>query len=50
MLPAMHLLFPVRLAVRVGDATQALAILDAPADDDGIGDAWREPDHATEGS
>lgn len=47
MLPSMHLLFPVRLAVRVGDASQALAILDAPVDDDGIGDAWREPDHAT---
>ena len=29
---------------------QALAILDAPVDDDGIGDAWREPDHATEES
>ena len=47
MLPAMHLLVPVRLAVRVGDAAQALAILDAPVDDDGIGDTWREPDHAT---
>lgn len=39
MLPAMHLLFPVRLAVRQLDATQALRILDAPFEDDGtIGD------------
>ena len=33
-----------------GMTAQALAILDAPVDDDGIGDAWREPDHATEDS
>ncbi len=30
MLPVMHLLYPVRLAVRVQDAAQALRILDAP--------------------
>jgi hypothetical protein len=30
MLPSMHLLFPVRLAVRVRDAHAALMILDAP--------------------
>jgi hypothetical protein len=33
MLPAMHLLYPVRLAVRVHDVTQALFILDAPFDE-----------------
>ena len=33
MLPAMHLLYPVRLAVRKIDATEALRILDAPFDD-----------------
>ena len=37
MLPSMHLLFPVRLAVRVGDAAQALAILDALFRDPGRG-------------
>ena len=30
MLPVMHLLYPVRLAVRVQDAAHALRILDAP--------------------
>lgn len=30
MLPAMRLLFPVRLAVRSAEAAQALRILDAP--------------------
>jgi hypothetical protein len=30
MLPAMHILYPVRLAVRVQDASEALRILDAP--------------------
>lgn len=35
MLPSMHIMFPVRLAVRASDATQALTLLDAPfADDD----------------
>jgi hypothetical protein len=39
MLPAMRLLYPVRLAVRVGDATHALRILDAPFEGDtDIGD------------
>ena len=43
MLPAMHILYPVRLAVRVRDASEALRILDAPfddasMDDDGLGD------------
>lgn len=38
MLPAMHMLFPARLAVRTTDATQALRILDAPVEpDDAIG-------------
>jgi hypothetical protein len=35
MLPMMHMLFPVRLAVRAADATQALRILDSPFEDDG---------------
>ncbi len=33
MLPAMHILYPVRLAVRVQDAAEAIRILDAPFDD-----------------
>ena len=37
MLPSMHLVFPVRLAVRGADATRAIAILDAPFNDDDIG-------------
>ena len=37
MLPSMHLLYPVRLAVRVGDATHALSILDAPFQGDAAG-------------
>jgi hypothetical protein len=41
MLPAMHLLFPVRLAVRSLDATQALRILDAPFEE---GSAFGEAD------
>lgn len=36
MLPAMHLLYPIRLAVRVQDATEALRILDAPFDNAAI--------------
>ena len=41
MLPAMHLLYPVRLAVRKQDAAEALRILDAPfdnsvSDDEGL--------------
>ena len=35
MLPAMRLLYPVRLAVRAAEATQALRILDAPFENDG---------------
>ena len=38
MLPAMHLLYPVRLAVRKDDAMEALRILDAPFDDKVSGD------------
>lgn len=40
MLPAMHLLYPVRLAVRAAEAAQALRILDAPFEpgDDVAGD------------
>ncbi|MCC6430891.1 MAG: hypothetical protein IT354_08260 [Gemmatimonadaceae bacterium] len=34
MLPAMHMLYPVRLAVRVQDAGQALFILDSPFEGD----------------
>jgi hypothetical protein len=34
MLPSMHIMFPVRLAVRDADASRALAILDAPYQDD----------------
>lgn len=30
MLPSMHLMFPVRLAVRQADASRGIAILDAP--------------------
>jgi hypothetical protein len=33
MLPAMHILYTVRLAVRVQDAAEALRILDSPFDD-----------------
>lgn len=36
MLPSMHMLFPVRLAVRSADSVQALRILDAPFEDDGL--------------
>lgn len=32
MLPVMHILYPVRLAVRERDASEALRILDAPFD------------------
>jgi hypothetical protein len=34
MLPSMHIMFPVRLAVRESDAHRALAILDAPFTND----------------
>lgn len=36
MLPSMHIMFPVRLAVRESDANRALAILDAPFVDDDV--------------
>lgn len=35
MLPVMHILYPVRLAVRTQDASQALRILDAPFENAG---------------
>jgi Putative prokaryotic signal transducing protein len=35
MLPAMHYVYPLRLAVRVGDAELALELLDFTADDPG---------------
>jgi hypothetical protein len=35
MLPAMRMVYPVRLAVRATDAIQALRILDAPFEDNG---------------
>jgi hypothetical protein len=35
MLPSMHLIFPVRLAVRTMDAKEALRILDSPFEDTG---------------
>lgn len=38
MLPAMRLLYPVRLAVRAVDATHAIRILDAPFEDDSRAD------------
>ncbi|HEY0930872.1 MAG TPA: DUF2007 domain-containing protein [Gemmatimonas sp.] len=38
MLPAMHLLYPVRLAVRAVDSAQALRILDAPFEMDATDD------------
>ena len=33
MLPAMHYVFPLRLAVRAGDANLALELLDSPVDE-----------------
>lgn len=36
MLPAMHLLYPVRLAVRAAEASSALHILDAPVEPDDL--------------
>jgi len=36
LLPSMHLLWPVRLAVREADAVEALRILDAQFDEDDI--------------
>lgn len=38
MLPVMHILYPVRLAVRERDASEALRILDAPFDEAAMDD------------
>lgn len=38
MLPAMHLVYPVRLAVRSADAAQALRLLDAPFEENDFPD------------
>ena len=38
MLPVMHILYPVRLAVRERDAGEALRILDAPFDNAALDD------------
>lgn len=48
MLPAMHILYPVRLAVRVQDAGEALRILDAPFDESRL-DLDAMGDHDTPG-
>lgn len=45
-LASMYLLYPVRLAVRVGDATHALRILDAPFEGDAFIDELLGPDDA----
>lgn len=44
MLPAMHLLYPVRLAVRAADSVQALRILDAPFETDPSDDPMDDDD------
>lgn len=44
LLPSMHLLWPVRLAVRKSDAAEALRILDAPYNDDDIFEDDQEDD------
>ena len=49
MLPTMRLLFPVRLAVREVEATQALRILDAPYDPDDAADGELYSDRPPEG-
>lgn len=49
MLPAMRLLYPVRLAVRAAEATQALRILDAPFEADDTMDGERYFDQPPEG-
>ncbi len=49
MLPAMHMLFPARLAVRAAEATQALRILDAPFEPDGSMDGEMYFDRPPEG-
>jgi hypothetical protein len=47
MLPAMHMVFPVRLAVRAADSVQALRILDAPFEGS-VGDDHFGPDSLSE--
>lgn len=49
MLPAMRLLFPVRLAVRAAEATAALRILDAPFEPDELPGGERYFDRPPEG-
>lgn len=44
MLPAMHLLYPVRLAVPAAEADQALRILDTPFEGDEAPDGDPAPD------
>ncbi len=44
MLPAMHLLYPVRLAVPAAEAAQALRILDTPFEGDEAADDNLAPD------
>ena len=49
MLPAMHLVWPVRLAVRAADAAGALRLLDAPFEENDLpdepSDDFDAPDH-----
>jgi hypothetical protein len=47
MLPAMHMLFPARLAVRAAEAVQALRILDAPFEGQLDDDAF-DPDNSSQ--
>lgn len=44
MLPSMHIVFPVRLAVREADAPRAIDILDAPFSDDQDDDGFPDDD------
>lgn len=44
MLPAMHLLYPVRLAVPAAEAAQALRLLDTPFEGDEAPDGDPAPD------
>lgn len=39
MLPAMHLIYPMRLAVRASDSAEALRLLDAPFENGDLDDA-----------
>lgn len=47
LLPSMHLLWPVRLAVRASDAAEALHILDAPFEEDDIFEGDQEDDRTS---